>query len=236
MRGSQTVNPLTRSGDKSILHFESSTPGVTLELQVRRQRDVFVKRVGTYDNGQPINEIVVAKGESVLYARFIGDVSHLVNPRIGILHKRKRYNKKTIILPYEDDFDKKVEITNQSGWFLKGYASGPESGQLITLPLPEQAGVWQPLMQVDEFVDSFRHYNEDTQEKLGFVGVVGQKNWILDKKDYHKKIALVIISDLIYMDTQGNPRKGYKTEKPLFFKLFLKYSVDTVNPLQVIVL
>lgn len=236
MRGSQTVNPLTRSGDKSILHFESSTPGVTLELQVRRQRDVFVKRIGTDDHGKPIEVTTTAKGEAILYVRFVGDVSHLINPSIGMLHKRKRYHKKTVVLPEEDEFDKKVEIVTKHGWFLKGYATGLQSGQIITLPLPEQAGVWQPLMQVDEFVDSFRHYNEDTEEKLGFVGVVGQKNWILDKKDYHKKIALVIISDLIYMDTQGNPRKGYKTEKPLFFKLFLKYSVDTVNPLQVIVL
>ena len=222
--------------DKSILHFESSTPGVTLELQVRRQRDVFVKRIGTTEEGKPIEVTTVAKGEAILYVRFVGDVSHLINPTIGMLHKRKRYHKKTIILPYEDEFDKKVEIVTKHGWFLKGYATGESSGQIIKLPLPEEAGIWQPLMQVDEFVDSFRHYNENEQSLGDFFGVVKQKNRDLPKKDYYKKIALVIISETLYRDENGMPRKGYKTEKPVYLKMYLKNSEDTVNPSQRIVL
>ena len=94
--------------NKSTLHLEISTPGVTLELQIRRQRDVFVKRIN-----DDYNETTTAKGEAVLFARFVGDISHLTNPAIAILHKRSRYHKKTIILPVEDEFDKKIEITTK---------------------------------------------------------------------------------------------------------------------------
>ncbi|MDD3479956.1 MAG: hypothetical protein PHI42_06190 [Paludibacteraceae bacterium] len=236
MQGSQTTNPLTRVGDKSILHLESSTPGVTLELQIRRQKDVLAKQIGVGDNDQPIYETTIAKGEAVLFARFVGDISHLTNPAIAILHKRRRYHKKTTILPVEEEFDKKIEITIKRGWFLKGYATGANSGQIITIPLPETEGVWQPVMQVDEFVDSFRYRNDETQSLGDFVGVLKQKNRDLPKKDYYKKIALVIVSDTIYMDDNGFPRKGHKIEKPVYFKMYLKYSEDTVNPPQRIVL
>ena len=90
--------------NKSTLHLETSTPGVTLELQIRRQRDVFVKRIN-----DDYNETSTAKGEAVLYARFVGDISHLTNPAIAILHKRSRYHKKTITLPDAEEFDKKIE-------------------------------------------------------------------------------------------------------------------------------
>ena len=212
--------------DKSILHFETATPGVTLELQIRRQRDVFVKRIN-----DDYNETTIAKGEAVLFARFVGDISHLTNPAIAILHKRRRYHKKTIELPDADEFDKKIEITTKKGWFLKGYATGANSGKIITIPLPETEGAWQPIMQVDEFVDSFRE-----SASGGFVGVVIQKNRDLPKKDYYKKIALVIVSDTIYMDEHDFPRKGYKIEKPVFFKMILKYSEDEDNPPQRVVL
>lgn len=224
--------------DRSTLHLETATPSVTLELQVRRQRDVFIKPLfnpdGTPmigDNGRPMEQTTTARGESVLWARYVGDSSHLKNPSIAILHKRQRYTKKTILLPEEDEFDKKVEITTKRGWFLKGYATGVDSGKIITLPLPGSEGVWEPLMQVDEFVDSFRE-----SASGGFVGVVIQKNRDLPKKDYYKKIALVIVSDTIYMDEHDFPRKGYKIEKPVFFKMILKYSEDEDNPPQRVVL
>jgi hypothetical protein len=216
---------------KSTLHLETSTPGVTLELQIRRQKDVFVKKISDTEE-----ETTIAKGEAVLFARFVGDISHLTNPAIAILHKRRRYHKKTIELPVEEEFDKKIEITTKRGWFLKGYATGANSGQIITIPLPDTEGVWQPVMQVDEFVDSFRGLNEIEPPKSGFVGVLKQKNRDLPKKDYYKKIALVIVSDTIYIDDNGFPRKGHKIEKPVYFKMYLKYSEDTVNPPQRIVL
>ena len=229
--------------DKSILHFESTTPGVTLELQVRRQRDVFIKALFNPDgtpmldeNDKPIEEKTIAKGEAVLWARFVGDVSHLTNPTIAILHKRRRYHKKTIVLPTDDEFDKKIEIVTKRGWFLKGYATGADSGKIITIPLPENEGIWAPIMQVDEFVDSFRELNEETGGLGGFLGVVRQKNRDLPKTDYYKKVALVIVSDTIYMDEHDLPRKGYKIEKPVFFKMILGYKEDTVNPPQRIVL
>ena len=216
---------------QSTLHLETSTPGVTLELQIRRQRDVFVKRIN-----DDYNETSTAKGEAVLYARFVGDLSHLTNPAIAILHKRSRYHKKTIILPDEEEFDKKIEITTKKGWFLKGYATGANSGQIITIPLPETEGAWQPIMQVDEFVDSFRYRNDETQSLGGFVGVLKQKNRDLPKKDYYKKNALVIVSDTIYIDDNGFPRKGYKIEQPVWLKMILRYSEDTDNPPRRIVL
>ncbi|GEM_PF-4788444 len=216
---------------KSTLHLETSTPGVTLELQIRRQRDVFVKKISDTEE-----ETTIAKGEAVLFARFVGDISHLTNPAIAILHKRRRYHKKTITLPVEEEFDKKIEITTKRGWFLKGYDKGANSGQIITIPLPETEGEWQPIMQVDEFVDSFRKFNDATQTLEGFVGVLKQKNFELPKKDYYKRIALVIVSDTIYIDDNGFPRKGHKIEKPVYFKMYLKYSEDTVNPPQRIVL
>ncbi len=216
---------------KSTLHLETSTPGVTLELQIRRQRDVFVKKISDTEE-----ETTIAKGEAVLFARFVGDISHLTNPAIAILHKRRRYHKKTITLPVEEEFDKKIEITTKRGWFLKGYDKGANSGQIITIPLPETEGEWQPIMQVDEFVDSFRKFNDATQTLEGFVGVLKQKNFELPKKDYYKRIALVIVSDTIYIDDNGFPRKGHKIEKPVYFKMYLKYSEDTDNPPRRIVL
>lgn len=216
---------------KSTLHLETSTPGVTLELQIRRQRDVFVKRI---DNDY--YETSTAKGEAVLYARFVGDISHLTNPAIAILHKRSRYHKKTIILPDEEEFDKKIEITTKKGWFLKGYATGANSGKIITIPLPETEGSWEPIMQVDEFVDSFREFNEATDTLGKFVGVLDQKNIDLVKKDHYKRIALVIVSDTIYIDENGFPRKGHKLEKPVYLKMILRYSEDTNNPPRRIVL
>ena len=220
--------------DKSTLHLETSTPGVTLELQVRRQRDIYIKNI-TDTEGLPAEEITKAKGEAVLFARFVGDVSHLTNPAIAILHKRSRYHKKTTALVGEE-FDKQIEIVTKKGWFLKGYATGADSGKIITFSLPETEGIWSPIMQVDEFVDSFRQFDDATETFGGFVGVVHQKNRDLPKKDYYKKIALVIVSDTIYMDDNNLPRKGHKIEKPLFFKMYLKYSEDTVNPPQRIVL
>lgn len=216
---------------KSTLHLETSTPGVTLELQIRRQRDVFVKRIN-----DDYNETSTAKGEAVLYARFVGDLSHLTNPAIAILHKRSRYRKKTIVLPVEEEFDKKIEITTKKGWFLKGYATGANSGKIITIPLPETEGAWQPIMQVDEFVDSFRKIDEATDTLGEFVGVLHQKNRDLVKNDPYKRIALVIVSDTIYIDENGFPRKGHKLEQPVYLKMILRYSEDTVNPPQRIVL
>ena len=216
---------------KSTLHLETSTPGVTLELQIRRQRDVFVKRIN-----DDYNETSTAKGEAVLYARFVGDLSHLTNPAIAILHKRSRYHKKTIILPDAEEFDKKIEITTKKGWFLKGYATGANSGKIITIPLPETEGAWQPIMQVDEFVDSFRYRNDETQSLGDFVGVLKQKNRDLLKKDPYKRIALVIVSDTIYIDENGFPRKGHKLEQPVYLKMILRYSEDTDNPPRRIVL
>ena len=216
---------------KSTLHLETSTPGVTLELQIRRQRDVFVKRIN-----DDYNETSTAKGEAFLYARFVGDISHLTNPAIAILHKRSRYNKKTIILPVEDEFDKKIEITTKKGWFLKGYATGANSGKIITIPLPETEGAWEPIMQVDEFVDSFRKRDEATDTLGEFVGVLHQKNRDLLKKDPYKRIALVIVSDTIYIDENGVPRKGHKLEQPVYLKMILRYSEDTDNPPRRIVL
>ena len=216
---------------KSTLHLETSTPGVTLELQIRRQRDVFVKRI--YDD---YNETSTAKGEAVLYARFVGDLSHLTNPAIAILHKRSRYHKKTIVLPVEEEFDKKIEITTKKGWFLKGYATGANSGKIITIPLPETEGAWQPIMQVDEFVDSFRKIDEATDTLGEFVGVLHQKNRDLLKKDPYKRIALVIVSDTIYIDENGFPRKGHKLEQPVYLKMILRYSEDSDNPPRRIVL
>lgn len=221
---------------KSTLHLETSTPGVTLELQIRRQKDVFQKQIGVSEFDKPIYEDTTAKGEAVLFARFVGDISHLTNPAIAILHKRRRYRKKTIELPAEEEFDRKIEITTKRGWFLKGYATGANSGKIITIPLPDTEGVWQPVMQVDEFVDSFRGLNENEPPRSGFVGVVKQKNWNLPKKDYYKRIALVIVSDTIYIDENGTPRKGHKIEDPVYFKMYLKYSEDTVNPPRRIVL
>lgn len=219
-------------------------PGVTLEMQLRKQTDIAVcnrqdaegesmgtdtsKRPKTYDKKRTMY------GEWTIWLRYFGNIATLENPKIGVLHKSRHYKMSQIANPLygvEGETDADVEVfvhkTETRGWLL--LCDGDKEARPILFDLPKHEGVWEPLMQVDEFVERFLvDCNGDNKydrfkydrNRIGGSTKISQFDEIKgSRRAVFQRAGLTIVSEHTITGTDGLPRTVYTHHSPLYFSM-----------------
>lgn len=240
---------------KCGIEVSCMVPNITLEMQLRKYTDVAVynrhdkngNRIGTDIKLRPAQYDVKhrMRGEWVIYLRYFGDASTLDDPKIGILHKSKHYKMSqkvndTFGMADEEDADVEVYVQQREskGWVLLCEHSNEAKPILFNLPAAE--GVWEPLMQVDEFVEQFLNDGGIYQKFKHSLQCIGGETKLssIDSQEgmrraVFQRVGLTIVSNRITVDGEGVPRKFYTHHSPLYFTM--KYCPRSDTPMEIII-